>query len=348
MAQVDSLLRQIDGLDNLKTANAYINLSDYYLGKNSDSLFYYGLKAYDASKLIANDTIQERAILNMGSGMFYIQNYDSALHYYNQIIENETVGDNYIFAKALSNKGIIFYYQGDYANALVYFLKSAEFREENDLDVSIIYSQLAVIYQQTEDYDKAKKAYKKSYQESLVNKEMNSSLSNLASLFVKLKEYDSALFYSQKSLKYYRKNNADSKESHALGLIGYALLKLNNYERALSYFDSAIVLSQKINLPQRIAEQYSYSAQALIALGEYYPALEKLDSARIWSDNPLILRDIAQYKSEVYTLIGKIQPSFNSYKEYIAIRDSLNRVEKYEQVAELEKKYETQKKEQKI
>ena len=350
MAQLDSLRALKSSSDDSLRAEAYLAICSYFNGKNLDSMRYYArmaIKVVDQKEELL--FLKSSALMYVGNSFIYERLYDSSTYYYEQVA---TIIDSarrpLDYALFLSNEGIVFYYLGAYEKALQNFVYSARIREQKGKNASANYNFIAAVNQQTGDLQRAKKAYLKSISEADKYGVDNSASSNLASLYFTLETYDSALFYAQRGLMEARKIGSYSKVSHAMGMIGLASMKLGKFEIALDYLDSAVYQGKRLGAIQKVAEQYSYIAQTMVAMQQPRKALEMLDSALSYSNSPLMRKDVEGQRASIYQDLQRPDKSLESYKAYIAIRDSLDNLERYKQLSELETKYETEKKEQQI
>lgn len=350
-AQLDSLHNKLLFANDSVKSEALLAISSNYNGKNTDSVFFYALEAMKYAEKYNNEKMIGRSFTNLGTAMLYYRKYDSALYFYNNGVEISTrIDDKYGLTRNLTNLGIIYYYKGEFNKALQYYIDAATIGEDIKANkiLASIYDNMAIIYQRIDDLDKAKKTYQKAYKMADRANVVNSSLTNLSTLYIKLGIYDSALININLAYKLYKKHDLKIKEANALGIKGYILMKSKQYNRSLLYFDSASVLFEHLKAPELAAEQYIYTALALEKLNYNTKALASLTEALNQSSSPLIVKDVESNRAIIYEKLGDSNKALISYKKFIAVRDSLDNLEKHKQITELETKYETEKKSRQI
>jgi two-component system NarL family sensor kinase len=146
---------------------------------------------------------------------------DSALFYYNKIINNQLVFDNpevlKLRAKAYSNLSGIYSSEGDYdlAEELVYKAIDIHRKQNNKLSEAGSLSNLANIYIYLENYEKAKQIYKKGLgliendKSNLATQFKELLYENIAYTMYKLKDYKA---YDYQELSYEIKDELRDKE----------------------------------------------------------------------------------------------------------------------------------------
>ncbi len=350
-AQLDSLHKELLLANDSVKSEALLAISSNYNGKNTDSVFFYASEAMKYAVRYNNEKMIGRSFTNLGTAMLYYRKYDSALYYYNKGVGISTrINDKYGLTRNLTNLGIVYYYKGEFKKALQHYIAAATIGEEINATkiLASIYDNMAIIYQRIDDLDKAKKTYQKAYKMADKANVVNSSLTNLSTLYIKLGIYDSALISINLAYKLYKKHDLKIKEANALGIKGYILMKSKQYNQSLLFFDSARLLFMQLKAPELVAEQYIYTALALEKLNYNNKALASLTEALNQSSSPLIVKDVESNRAIIYEKLGQTNKAMMSYKKFIAVRDSLDNLEKYKQITELETKYETEKKSREI
>lgn len=125
------------------------------------------------------------------------------------------------------------------------------------------------------------------------------------------KKYKKAIEYYEQSLNI--KEELDDKKGIATSLqnIGLLYFKLERYKKALEYFSKSISIAKPINLRDIIFGNYEAFSQTYYAMENYKKAYEY-------------------------------------YKQYTCLKDSVFNEESSKQIAEMQTKYETEKKKKKL
>lgn len=177
------------------------------------------------------------------------------------------------------------------------------------------------------------------------------SFDGLGSYYLYVKEYDKALYYFRE-IDSLTRNNGDivSNAQNAINL-GICYENLSNYESAKMYYNQAITDYLKQKLHDGLAGGY-------LKMGSLYLKLHKPDSAIYYLNMALpIARDVGVLKiladcykslSNAYSSKGDYLKAYQYYVHFYELSDSLLNDEKVKQIAEMQTKYETKKKETEI
>ncbi len=225
-------------------------------------------------------------------------------------------------ARCYQTLGTIHLYLNNSMEALDYYKKSAKIYVKKNQITSVVsvYNNMGVVYM-----DAAKLEEKPSYNDSALkyynkvfeNKEKSNidnllySLGNAGSIYVEKGEYDKAneLFKEWEELE--SKNPSNTQKAMIYGFIGELNRRKQNYPLAENYFLEGLKNAKAIDSKFEIQEYYLNLSMLYEQTGEFKKAYQML-------------------------INGK------------NLQDSLFNTEKNETIRELEKKYETEKKEQEI
>jgi DNA-binding CsgD family transcriptional regulator len=136
---------------------------------------------------------------------------------------------------------------------------------------------------------------------------------------------------------------------YAYNNLGQVMEKMQQLPKALAYFRDAYNISRRLGFSIGISSSSSNIAMI-------YPELNKPDSAlyfvKLGMDEAKRSGDknyqLKSYETlvNVYEKLGKSNEALEAYKTFVAIKDSIFNTEKSKQIAEMEAKYESEKKEQ--
>jgi len=174
---------------------------------------------------------------------------------------------------------------------------------------------------------------------------------NLAASYGALNQLDSSLRYSTMAISDARKNENISVEANGLYILGTAQIEQGKYNDALQSFLSAKPLREKIGDP-------FYIVSDMAQMGNLYAKLNKpqegilicKDALKIARDNkidaklPLIYSSLAAN----YEAAGNFKEAADVYKKISDLKDSLYADANPKALAEMQTKYETEKKERQI
>lgn len=284
----------------------------YYKKRDIDSIVKYSTKMLEHSR---TEDRKLKSLSLLGQIYFLKEDYETALQYFDEgHLLTDTVEDNKVLADFYLQYG-----QAQYKHRL---FNSAH----ENLNISIHYS---------EKYGKQTLAYANAYKIK-------------GRTFRKQEKLDSAGFYYKKALVIYdelKKNNS------ILGLkddLSRLLADQEKYDEALELAQETFKVKQKLGLKKKM--QFSHSI-----LGRLYylidkPDLEKslyhLKEAEKTYSQLNDIEDLAAinlYLGNAYLKSELCDSAYVKFDNYFKLNDSLTKIKRERQFAELEKKYETEK-----
>ena len=176
-------------------------------------------------------------------------------------------------------------------------------------------------------------------------------LNNIGVVYTNLLQYDSAQFYLKQALELYIKNKNYASECSCNYTLGSAIYKAGRPDEANVHFQKAVDIGSK----------YDYKMCLISALsnqGQYYTQKNMLNEAEQVLKKALELKSSLKNYKENYLLYEKLyllyekkqefRNAFNFYKKYVYARDSIADIEHLNLIEDIELKYETEKKDEKI
>ncbi|MCK4359636.1 MAG: tetratricopeptide repeat protein [Candidatus Cloacimonetes bacterium] len=327
------------------------NLNDY------DKALEYYLKSLQIYEKIDDKKYIAITLNNIGTVYEDLSNYDKALEYHLKSlkIRNE-IGDKNSIANCVNNIGIIYDAWGNYEKALEYYLQSLKIYEEleNKNGIANSLDNIGTVYKNLNNYDNALEYHLKSLQirEEIRDKNgIAASLNNIGVAYKNLSNYNKALEYYLSSLKIFEEIGDKRSIAASFNNIGNVYCSLDNYNKALEY------LLKSISIKEEIGDKFGM-ANSSNNIGSLYLKLENYDKAvlflgqgmklaqEIEADN--ILQESYMYLSELYTAQNNFQKALDYYILYSSIKDSMFNKESDKHIAEMQTKYETEKKEKEI
>ena len=319
-----------------KAKNAIKNDADeaeYYFCKNafhtdfgtSDSAIYYGETALKKFK----DT----------------KNYNSIITLYNNL------------SRAYNDKG-------QYENAIRNRITGLKLAENQKFEnwIGTFYIGLSYDYHDFEDYPKGIYYGKKAIhfflnKKGAEAKDIRSSFNATAINYDDWNKPEQALFYHKQNLKYIK--GKDTLLLHStFNNIGNTLLKQKKFEEAKKWLLRSVkIIDFRVKNNDSLYTDYSYATSytnlATIAteLNQYEEAKKYFDLAFKYSkksETAEKLRDYYQQKIIFNKKYNKLSEAIEEQENYIKLRDSIYTAEKNKTIAELETKYQTEKKEKQI
>lgn len=302
----------------------------------------------------------------------YFEDYDDAMRNYRLSHEYATANQNsYLSAGVLYNMANIKYWKGEYDSCIHYYTRSLRLFEnpkilkEKDVTVNLVDRRLSDIYSNMSqvfntlknlkkadfyidkaiaidrkyDSEKAKQVLAFHMQQKADNFDENNQYRKALQIRLKfLPEIEKSAFpkiyvqqaYQAISQEYYNLGKIDSSQINAL-----KSLKIAEEIKTKSGLANANKQLGEIALQQKKYEE-----------AEHY--LSKTVDYFTQSEDPAEKRNFYKTMHELYAAKGKFREAYQYFKDYSALNDSLLSGEKATQFAELEAKYESEKKDNQI
>jgi len=331
----------------IATAYTNIGIVNDELGK------YPKATEYDSMSLAINMKIGNKAgaARNLGSlGIVYDDqgNFTKSLEYYAKALAiYEECKDEKDIAKMQSNIGLVFWEQGNLAKALDYFFKSLATCKKINYKEAEAHNlgNIGLVYQQQKDYIKA---LDYTLQQLPISEEIGdkhgeeNTLGNIGLIYSDEKNYRKSLEYEVMALDLSRKIKDERGEARMLGNIGNTYNSLAKPDSALQYSFQALAINRKMGGKRSICFNWSYIAYAYLNQKNFQKSKLYLDSDMIASRElglKELLRDIYHSFSRIDSATGDVKAGWESYKNYIAYRDSLINEESIKKTTQAEMNY---------
>ena len=344
--KLDDLSLIVVPLDLLGTAYFY---QDNY--KQSIEYFDRLLEIYRAEE---DDIGSAETLRKIGLSYYHWSNYIEANKYYEEALD---IFKNHQYFEGVSRtlRGIsaIQGHWGEYDEALNSVQEALKFCEEiGDLKgIAMCYNTIGVLYQDIADYSKALKYFTQSLtafeqlgsQYDIVNLNLH-----VGDIYLHLDDYEQALeyFFKAQSIG----SNLDNKKLEAITLsnIGEAYYKKGEYQTALDYQLLSLKIKEEIGDKKRLSITYVELGKIYHGLGDNQKSIEYLNKGlEIAKDINFLYQISRAYEglSMVYYNMGIYKKSLDCYRFYVEIQQKIHSVEKNKAVAELQTKYQLEKKE---
>lgn len=315
---VDSLKTLIKKASYQEKYKFEIELSQAYAISQSDSSFFYAKKALQSAQKSKNDSAIAKAHRWLGEWYQNKTQYpNSASEYWKAIRLAQKIKNKKIESAALNGLGITYYLQNDLKKAEELIIKAATLRYEiKDFTYySVILSNLAAIYFHNKEYKKAIKLLRKT-ERDLSNKPEGTYMASLynslgGSYQMAYPEKDSAVYYYKKSIEVAQRLNIPQNVMTGYHNLGENELRKKNYNQALDYLYKALSIGKSLGNDFYIMQTYNTLAETYTAKGDYKNALQ-------------------------------------NKKEELKLNKQIFETEKQKAIKELEYKYETAVKDQKL
>jgi len=296
-------------------------------------------------------------VLNKLSIAYDTISYIKSLDYANQALEltrkYKSKGD---IAVSLDRVGVVQYILSNYDKSINYFLESLKIREEigDKKAISRSYNNIGDVYLYLADYHKALKYFQKGLDiaKGIGYKDFIYKISNnLGIAYMKLANYDKALEYYKKTLDNCLETNDPKVMGPCLNNVGMVYFYLEDYHKALEYYLKSAKIAEKIRDKWSISNVSRNIGEAYMKLQDYNNSLlylhKGLEIARE-IDSRYLIKDCDVTLSELFYAKGDYKKAYEYQKLYSDIKDSIFSEEIGKNVAEMDVKFQTFRREKEI
>ncbi len=339
-------------------ASAYVSYGIYYhlKGEYDKALSYYALAQKIKTHL--GDKKGAASAQNNAGIVHYMQgNYKKALELYeNSIVILKAIKDTVTIANTYNYIASVYYYRADYNKALKYYLASLELCEKkrNYSGIAQARNNIGIIYNVTHKQDKAIENYEESLKASKISGDritIASCYNNLGSVYKAKGELNKAYNYFHESLKLARELKLNQGIAYNLINIGSIHDVKKEYKEALEFYKEGYKVHEKMGERHGMAIALTSMAEVSMKFGQIELAQTSLDKAlKLATDIQADEAISSCYKSfsNLYKIKKEYKKSIAFFKKYRSLEDSIVSHEKNKNMAEMQTRYDTDKKEKEI
>lgn len=353
-AQIDSLTQLLPNIEGIEKAKVLNKLSLQLWNVDPDKGLKYAQDAYQISSENKNENYMASSLQNMGINYWAKTELHLALKHYQQSLEiYKNIHDLKGVSALCSNIGTVYKNLSDYENALKYYLEAIEIAENESFTEHYVraIANISHVYLMQKKYDKALKSVQEAIDISITNNynhNLSAYYNTQGQIFEAQENHEQAKSTYLKCLELNKEYGSNYGITISLYNIGNSEYNLGNYDSALDYFKESLTVSHKIDdkfgvllanksIGLILKEKRKFNA-ALHYYDEAYKLALNLDTREekleLFSNYATLYKDQGNLKKSVYYL-----------EQYIALKDSIYNESSSQQMAEMEAKYESGKKE---
>ncbi len=355
-SKTDSLLKVCENAPENKKAALYLELS--FNSRNDSSISnLFTRKAYQLAIQNEQVPLQAKSFYYLGEMSYYSRDYSGAIpHYENAIPIFEQLNDSSNLTNCYNSVGLCYHclFQGD--KAIEYFIKALRTCENDKEYTAKITSNIAMAHVKMNNYNDAITNYRKALS---INKSIKDSLSiainynGLGNSYTDMNKPDSAIVNFRRAYNLFK--TLKSTGYQAIALTNIANLYPNypdSLDKAIDFYNQALIKFKELEWNQYEAEISQGMGIVYRNKGKFKEALSAFEeSLRItdkYNRGLFLKRSNYHEMAETYKLTGDYKSALKYHELFVTYNDSMVQKEKYEQIISLEKKYETEKKENEI
>ena len=306
------------------------------------------------------DTVVHKYLLSYGIAYGQLGNVDSSNFFLNKCIAKANAsGDDFNLMRAYNSKGVLLRIQGDHENSLAAFQSAEKICERHSegrfsAKKTDILGNIGGIFYQLKNYQSAREYSQRALQVAL----SFNDTSGLAYGYLRLAIVAQAEDSLTVSLDYNKKASQFLEVMADYNSLAYVQNNLGNINKDLGEYEQAMIHQKKANEYAVLLGDSEGQAHTTLGISECYFQLGKFEQATAYAKKGLNIakgKNFPIHSRNAHDLLFKIAEKQGNYKialeekmETIIVNDSLNAAEAIERLAEVETKYETEKKEAEI
>jgi tetratricopeptide (TPR) repeat protein len=330
---------------------------EYFFGSSYDSALACFDRALATAQELNDPALLSESYSEIGIVLKNQGKLAEALFHYEKALEYAySCGDSSWIAACRVNLGNVYKEKGYLFTALQYYIDALKILEDlgHDKRIAVCLQNIGAVYSKQDDHQNALRYYFRALELSAaINDPVRESACNMGIgyIYARKGQYGPAREYYEKARLYYMQSDYNHQYDECLLLIGKSWHEEGEHERALRYYEQAMELSSGENDQTTMAEILLGMSEIHLLKGMPAKAREhaaralglagESGSVELESRAHAILSDIA-------LAAGESGPALEYFKEHARLKDSIFNTAKYKAIAELEKKYESEKREQQI
>ncbi len=361
-AQPDSLKRQLQSSKGPEKLKALQSLTKQYLTLSPDSCVKYGSQAIIVARELHDKFNEALANKRIGYSYYLRGEFDKSIFYYERAFQLNIDNHDFLNAAEITNLfGDVYNQQGDYQKAMHYFMlterscdtliKNLSFQGSVKKLYSILYTNIGLLYHNLDSVQKPLNYFQNALKYAA---EINDSIRiaasycNMGMIYNSQKKYKLAYEMYFLALKVSRNIGDKHYESKILNNIANIFENQGKIDSAMQFIKMAGKISTELGDKLNLDFAERNIARYFIKLNQYDSALRYISNAVAISEEiGALQRTFENYNilSQVYEKKGNKELALKYYKRFEELKDSVSGQDTREKIAEIQTRYETEKKE---
>jgi len=354
IAELEKKLQMVFGKEKIEVLN---KLAYEYKVQSTEKCIKYANQALKLSQKLNHRKGEATALKIVGIGYKLTGNNDKALESIQKALAIfEKLDDKENTADSIKEIGLIYLDKDKYDTALEFLFNSLKISEEisDKKGIANTLTNIGAVYFCLRKFSKALEYYKKALQidKELGNKKgIADSFFNIALANIVLGNTDLALKNYLKTPEIYEELGDKEGLANSYLNLGVFYAGLKDYKKSEGYFFKSLKLQEEIGNKIQIARLSTN-------LGELYSRQKQFDKALIYLKKGLnsakeieakvVIRNIYLNLSDLYSGIGDYKEALEYHKLYFEVNKEIFNENSSKQIAEMQTRYDTLKKEKEI
>ena len=342
--------------EDTNKVNSLLLLSKKYFSEEPGEAIRIATQARNLAEKIKSKRGEAYALKNIGIGYYMQGKYLETFEHWNKSMKCfDELGDRQGRANILSNIGTVYFDQGDDANALDNYLKSLKISEaiNDSFRIASALGNIGNVYlNKNATLDKALAYYLKALPISYQlgdNNLVGTTTVGIGEVYFKKENFDSALYYFNKSLIAY---NGTEAVPYSLNQIGRVYTKRKNYVLAVKNHLQAYELGKSLDVKLDMIQSLLGLGIAYEASGGYNKAIVAFREAEYLSleigSKGNELKETYQGLASSYSKLKDFNNAFKYQTLLTGLKDTLYNIASDKKLASLQFDFDIQKKQGQI
>lgn len=343
--------------DDTTKVLAWVQLSSQMMNSNIPQGQIYG----DSALALATRIGFKRGIAlghrQVAVALYYGGNLADALTHYEPTLEYyRSVGDKKNVANILSNMGLAKRNQSDFEGTMAHFFEAMAIYEEigNDLGLASSYQRIGETYAITNEYELAEEYFVKAlegFRELGEEANEHTMLLNMGGFYREKGEPDKALPYIKEALAYFESTGTIHEIARGYYNLGGVYLDKNNLDESEEAYIICKVYFDSLGHTMRSVGCLLNLSEIAFRKGNNARAVSLAEEARKLSAGIGTTNQEANALFKLYTFAkarNQYSEALGYHESYKALQDSINLAESKKAIAELDKKYQTERRDREV
>ena len=354
----DSLQQKLISAPNDSTrARALLDIGESIEATATEKSFDYYQQALTLSKRIGNKRLILSSLNDIGVCYIELNKMDSAVAIFEQAIPvAKELNDTLRVARVTANIGNVYLHKKDRAMAIDYYLQAARIWETcaDQNRLAALYSNIGWLLTEQKEYDKAIEYGNKAFElatklddgYSAVN-----ALLNLSGAYNDLNQFDKQFKVLQQALPLAMKGEDIEQINTVYDNLGGYYYEQKKFRESLGNYLESLRYAEQMGNQYHMCEVSKKLARVYHQLNEPTRALHFIVQAeKLAGDvgDRADLKEIYQARAEIERDAGNYKTASDYFAKTLTLSDSLFKVSTSEKVAEVEARYQNEKKQQAI
>jgi signal transduction histidine kinase len=294
------------------------------------------------------------SLTNKALGLLTDGQFDSAKAIYQHTLQLATAKkDSLAMGNALNGIGIVNDQTGKYTMALEYYYKAIQVYEKAGFNnkAAGALKNAGNVYRVLQAYDKASEILQQALARQTDSTRIPKIMNDIGLVYLDQRKSLKARNYFLQLLNQYRRHIDDQLKANTLNNIGVSYSYEQQHPEALKYYQDALALMEKIQYRYGIAMVMKNLADLYLYKKNYKKSLEYhyryLDTIRLIQSNQLLLSGYKNLAKTLYDM-GNHKKAYDFLLKEMALRDSIYNEESGKSYAEMDAKYQSEKKQTQI